>query len=321
MDYRKAFALLDNPFGLTRPRPGYVDVGLWQTLQKMPLLVDRDHQLLELYCEQAGPFGEHIKTFQEQISLYAYTAEPPSAGMEPFIWLIMGHKGTGKTSLGHFLINHLKKCRPVNGDQWHVFDPWPNRDLSAEEMGTAIKQLRAEILGGDNPRKYCCIVIDNLFAGSEANALWLFDELRDAGRIVFLFMLTSDLSLLQKPFTNSRHDIHKVKTRELTSRDSTAFVRHRISLYRDTTVQISSRFPLYPFDEADLQYTIESGMLRNVENGTSIITLRQLNGILDKALKGKLFEAGGDFNVANLGDDALERTLIRLSKCYEKMVA
>ncbi len=103
MSYERAFALRDNPFGPTRPLSGIKNPALMQMLESRPLMVDVEPILFELYCLTCGPFEKHISEFKGLIATAGY-ADRTSIGLSSFIFLILGHKGTGKTSLVHAMV-------------------------------------------------------------------------------------------------------------------------------------------------------------------------------------------------------------------------
>ncbi len=184
-----------------------------------------------------------------------------------------------------------------------------------------IEKLKGEIIAKAAPGSYCCIILDNLLVGAEMRALELFDDLLEANYIVFLFLLTGELSLLNKALTNSRHDLHRFTTRDLTSRDALAFVKHRVELFREPKLPFLEDSPLFPFDEDDIREAVESGLIRADQNGVGLVTLRQLNVILSRILIRRLQELQANFNIATLSQDGIREHVLRLAEYYEKMVA
>lgn len=324
LKYSNFFALSDNPFGPTKPLPEISKSSVMRTLQRHPLRIYEEPKLIKLYCSQAGPFEQHTKRFLEEISLFNYNIDPPSAGFESLIFLISGYKGTGKTTLAHFMIHCLKKCELDEGNKWHIFEQQLKESSSSSDQIAEIDKLKEKIDGETSAEDYCCVMLDNLVAGAEVTALDLYDKLFESERIVFLFLVTSDLQILSKERNNSRHQITRFKMRELTSHDAVEFVKHRIKFFREPKLPSLGNYQFFPFDEVDIKESVESGLLRGNGNGEGRITLRQFNVILHKSLNNRineLKEVNADFDIAHLPQNNVSNYIIKLVEYYQRMVS
>lgn len=324
LKYSNFFALSDNPFGPTKPLSKISKISVMRTLQSYPLRIYEEPKLLKLYCSQAGPFEQHTKRFLDKISLLSYNIDPPSAGFESLIFLISGYKGTGKTTLVNFMIHCLKKCKSDEINEWHIFERQLKESSSSNDQIAEIDKLKEKIIEETSADDYCCVMLDNLVADAEVTALDLYDKLFDSERIVFLFLITSDLQILSKERNNSRHQITRFKMRELTSHDAVEFVKHRIKIFRDSKLPSLSNYQFFPFDEVDIKESVESGLLRGNGNGEGRITLRQFNVILHNSLDNRineLKERNADFDIAQMPQNSLSNYIIKLVEYYQRMVS
>ena len=324
LKYSNFFALSDNPFGPTKPLPEISKIVVMRTLQRYPLRIYEEPELLKLYCSQAGPFEQHTKIFLEEITPLNYNIDPPSAGFDSLIFLISGYKGTGKTTLAYFMIHCLKKCKLDESNEWHIFEQQLKESSSSNDQIAEIHKLEEKIYKETSAEDYCCVMLDNLVAGAESAALDLYDKLFASERIVFLFIVTSDLQILSKERNNSRHQITRFKMLELTAHDAVEFVKHRIDFFRNPKLSSLSNYQFFPFDEVDIEESVESGLLRGNGNGEGRITLRQFNVILHKSLNNRINELkklNADFDITQLPQNSVSNYIIKLVEYYQRMVS
>jgi len=111
-----------------------------------------------------------VAKFLGTISRFGYDPEHAELGSEPFIFLIKGSIGSGKTTLANVMVHHLKRANP-KGDQLVIFDPWVDERFDIHTKQEAeIEKLEKRILDQMSQGKYCCVLIDNLVAGAEERA-------------------------------------------------------------------------------------------------------------------------------------------------------
>jgi len=318
ISYEKAFALRDNPFRPTQILEGVKNFSMMQELDSRPLRIHKEPKLFSLYCEKAGPFESLVHEFQDRIAQEGYRINPPSAGFNPFIFLIVGSKGTGKTTLANTMIHHLEQCKS-NNLKWHVKDPWSNKEFSSSgDQIAEIDKLQAELCRETQEGDYCCILIDNLVEGAEVRALEMFDEL-GKDRIVFLFLLTSDLQISKKFTCNSKHQLLPFVTRQLTPDDAIAFAKCRIDFYRrQSELSFLGNYNLFPFDADDIRDAVKSGAIKEDEEGK--ITIRMLGVVLNNCIAYRMRELDETFDISKLSDDDITNNVIRLVDYYKRIV-
>ena len=324
LNYHDAFALRDNPFGPTKLLVGITDPSVMQMLVSRPLRIHVEPRLETLYSPDAGPFAEFCRRFEVLIATAGYTANPSVRGISSFILLIVGYQGTGKTTVTNVMIDMLKRCTPQGERPWHVFDPWPHRDfVTASEQGEEINRLEREITAQTGRGDYCCVLIDNLVSGADRHPLQMFDRL-SVDRIVFLFMVTSDLNMLGRPHHNSRHHMTVFETRELTPTSAVAFARHRTGAYRSVALPPLTGHPLFPFDEVDLRDAVEARVFATETNGQGAITLRQLSVILNDVLLQRLVvlnQENPNFHITTLSPADVDAHIIHIPRAYRVLLA
>ncbi|SRR5713226_8594716 len=279
--YETAFGLRDNPFCPTKPLRGMASPRLMSNLSSFPLPVHREPLLLNLYCPKVG--GEEIlKDFDSRMADAGY--EPPEIGTQPLLTVILGPQGTGKTTFANVMTRRLLQCAVPAGSRWAIYDPWPNKEFNGKDAQIeAVVALQKQILDETKEPDYCCVLVDNLVAGAEQAALNLYGELSEL-RIVFVFLMTSDQVLLKKNWDNVRGGPTVYQASELKPEDAVNYVVHRVNYFRVQGAPIPVDQELFPFDPDDIRSALarqaftETGQLR------SIVTLRQLNNTLCRAL-------------------------------------
>jgi hypothetical protein len=339
-DWKKAFALNDNPFGPTSPLAGMAKPKLIVDLAGGPLPVHQEPKLLDLYCYAAGPLlpprgGRKrqlvIDDFKGQLAIDGF-APDRGVGVRSFIFCIRGPKGTGKTTLANVMTEWLLRCQPPGG-AWKVYDRWAAKEpRSAEEQLKELAALKAQISADAFP--YCCVLLDNLLRGAELPALGMYDELLAPHEdepspmaCLCLFLMTSDPPLLGDPFDNIRQDVMVYETNELTDEQAVAFVRSRIAYYRKAAPANLANYPLFPFKESDIRANVipaapaAGAPAARPRRGSEIITLRQLSKLLHSALRQRLLALAPDYDLAAVPVSKLDEELILLAPAVGKMVA
>jgi hypothetical protein len=311
--YSQAFALNDNPFSPTKRLENVPldNAPLMTALVSQPLRIHKERALLELYCREAGPYGQLLQHFKNELNLEGFDDNPPSVGNFSYIFLIRGPQGTGKTSLANVMIDYVKRCTPAGEAPWQVYDEWPNHEFNdANEQIGMLQSLKAKIIN-DAPAR-SCILVDNLIKGAETATFQIWDQLRSQ-RMVFFFLVTSDLDLIKQPLDNSKFDIKDFSTRALLPDEAVAFVRHRLHYYRPKAPSSLANHPLFPFDEYDIREKVAPKAALNAATiDNSMITLRQFGQTLNKALRGRMMILDSDYDVAKSLPNAIEKQIIAL---------
>lgn len=321
LDTAKAFGLTDHPFSPNRPIPGMTKPKLLDNLVAGPLRIWQDESLLKLYCPDAGPFASQFRDFTTLLSLKGYTEKPTSVGYQSLAFFVGGPDGTGKTSLVNRMVSHLRKCRQTDAGNywdWKVFDTWSNRPFNAENQVTALSALRDEINGQTKENDYCCLVLDNLGSETVPGAIELFSRLNET-RVVFLFLISSEDKLVAKDWDNFQVSVNVYRTEALESGEAIKYVRHRLDFYRVRSANdepILPGCPTFPFDPKDLEEAIQPPQAE--ERG--IVTLRELNSHLSKAMQQRLLQLNETYDVQQLAEPDLAKSLIWLSRnSFERM--
>lgn len=279
--YEKTFGLKDNPFCPARPLLGMARPRLMGNLSSFPLPVHREPVLLNLYCPNVGS-EEIMRDFDGRMANAGY--DPPEIGTQPFLTVIQGPQGTGKTTFANVMVRNLTQCVVPSGGKWHIYDPWHNTEFFAKDAQIeAMQRLQKTILCETSEADYCCILIDNLINGVEQAALNMYGDLSEL-RIVFFFLMTSDQVLLRKNWDNVRGGPTVYETSELKPEDAVNYVTHRITYFRVTGAQIPSNQDLFPFDGDDIRNSLARQAFAATGQLQSIVTLRQLNNTLCRAL-------------------------------------
>ena len=125
-----------------------------------------------------------------------------------------------------------------------------------------VDALQKKILEDTQPGDYCYILIERLVAGAEERVLEFFDALRQ-NRMIVMFLLTTDETLLGQDRSNSKHSIEEILTPPLTEDDAITFVKHRLALFREDYVKKDlASYKLFPFDEANIRDVVTKAVDR-----------------------------------------------------------
>ncbi|MBC8029115.1 MAG: hypothetical protein H7Z16_03310 [Pyrinomonadaceae bacterium] len=324
-DYRKAFALKDNPFSPLQPLDGLLDVTAQNDLANNPLLINLEPVLETMFSPDAGAFGTFMGNFQSFARMKGYREKPPGTGLSSFAFSIYGNEGTGKTSMAQYLISWLKQCKPKTGE-WHIFDEW-----SLERMADPLKQIerinevQSKIEKEISRGSYCCVVVDNLVPGGALDrAIEMFDQLT-AGRkkwIVFLFLLSNVNELFNELSGAGKRQITPFRMLPLSADWAVSFVKHRIDAFRDSDVKVPwlAKYPLFPFSEKDISGAFASNKVLGLVSGDSI-SLKQFAVILDRMISSRLQTLPADFDISEVAEKDVKTHLLPLSREYERLVA
>lgn len=320
LTYQNAFALADNPFYPRRKALlGVEDPIVMQTVVSRPLRVHEDAALLKLYSEEAGPFKESVEQFLNTISEFGYDPNDDELGSEPFIFLIKGSIGSGKTTLANVMVYHLKKANPA-GDRLEIFDPWAEEhfDLHTKQE-TEIAKLENQILDQLSRGKYCCVLIDNLVAGAEESAFRLFTKLIKTN-LTYLFLISGDPEIRGKSFLKTQYKVYPFDTKELDPQTAIKFIEHRINFYRNVerlNLPSLAKYSIFPFDKENIAKAVEAKKLGET------ITIRTLNVILDGCLtyrKEQLSKEQPSFNIQNLSEADVPNYIIDIIATNQKLL-
>src|SRR6266705_2541469 len=229
-DFEKAFALRDNPFGPILPL-GLNNIALQDSLETKPLLIHSEPVLNYLFSCDAGPFWTYLDNFKTYARKLGFRDVPPRAGFKSSLFSIYGFEGTGKSTFAQAVITWLEKCTPAGG-RWHVRDEWSfvkEKDVETQLKRIANEQGALVKVAGKN--SYCCIVADNLVAGTLDRALRMYDELT-FDRVVFMFLISSDRELYPRLSGDGKRPITPFRMRALSANDAVDFVKDRIAIFR-----------------------------------------------------------------------------------------
>jgi hypothetical protein len=320
-DLKKAFVLTDYPFSPNQPLKGMSHPLLIRSLISGPLQMHKDAVLEKLFVPDAGPFERHFNDFKDSIAYKNYTDNPSSAGVEPFAFFIRGNEGTGKTTLVNRMISHLQKCLPEGSSKkWKIFDTWGDIVFTFDTQSAALAVLKCKINQQTTEEDYCCLVLDNLVAGLETAAINLFSEI-SKNRVVFLFLISSEEKLLNRNWDNFRVPIIIYDTEDLKADQAVRYIQHRLDFYRvldedDEGKRLLPLYPMFPFDLDD----IKTAMARQSDrNNQGIVTLRQLNSHLNKAMQQRLKKLPADYDILKIQGEIKAETISISSESYEKM--
>ncbi len=317
LSYQDAFSLADNPFYPRRQALlGVQDPVVMQTLVSRPLRVHEEKALLALYSEDAGPFKEHVERFLSTISQFGYDPKKEELCSEPFIFLIKGSIGSGKTTLANVMVYHLKRANPA-GDRLVVFDPWPEERFDIfTKQETEIGKLETQILDQLSKGKYCCVMVDNLVAGAEEKAFQLYARLIKTN-LTFLFLISGDADIRGKSYLNTQFKIYPFDTKELTEETAMRFVQHRINFYRHLKLPALANHSIFPFAEDNIRKAVAAKQLGDT------ITIRTLNVILDGCLTYRLDQLSKEqptFTIQTLLEPEVPNHVIDVIATYRKLL-
>jgi hypothetical protein len=318
LSYQDAFSLADNPFYPRRKTLlGVEDPVVMQTLVSRPLRVHEEKALLKLYSEEAGPFKESVERFLNTISEFGYNPEDADLGSEPFIILIKGSIGSGKTTLANVMVYHLRKANP-ECDRLIILDPWAEErfDLHTTQEA-AIDLLEKDIQVSKG--KYYCVMIDNLVAGAEERAFQLYTKLIKTN-LTYLFLISGDPEIRGKSFLKTHYKVYPFDTKELDPETAIKFVQHRINFYRteeELKLPALAKYGIFPFEKENIEKAVTAKKLGET------ITIRTLSVILDGCLtyrKEELSKGQPDFKIQNLTEPEVPNHIIDVIATYQKLL-
>jgi hypothetical protein len=325
--YENAFGLTDNPFSPKIVLPGVKSGLVMKSIYINPLRLDDDDGLMQLYVGDAGPFDLRYQEYSTKLQGegYVHTNDPgkPLVGINSFIFFIHGPIGTGKSTLMNLMIRWLKLCQPPNGD-WLAFKAQFNLRATEAQQMLELERLKDRIEKKAQPGDYCYAVLDNLTEGASETAFDLYKYFEEKFQLC-MFVTTSDSELRQNTWSNWPLPILPYQTSELGPDEAVAFVRSRVSVFRDPkTVAALGHGSLFPFEEQNIRAAVKTKTLAYNSN-TNIITIRQFSQALTTILERWLPTSpvlfnGGVVTAAQLDDAKID--LIAVSKqIIEKFAA
>jgi hypothetical protein len=326
LTYQDAFALRDSPFGPRRPMPG-VSPPLTQSLESRPLLIHQNRLLLDLYSPDAGPFGKRSEDFEVELATAEYRVanplDPASRGVTSYVFLILGDRGTGKSTLASWMIDYITRCTGPNQPAWKLFEEYLSAvDGQAPEEQLARLTTVEAAFDGVTSNDYCCVFLDDVLGAVFPHCLAAFERLRKKAA-TFMMLTSSDGQLLTTSRDGTRHSVMFYEVGELSPDAAIAFVRKRIDHFRAVLPPALAAYPLFPFDENDLRTAVTTGGIAGASH-QGPVTIRQLSLVLHKALRARLVEltqGAPGFNVAALSAAAGAQQLIKIAAVYRTLVS
>jgi adenylate kinase family enzyme len=312
----RPFGLSDNPFSPARlpllpdgTRPSVAKLSL-SNINTRPLRVDKEPNLRHLVVPGAGDFAAFEREFRNKLEVAGYAAHPVETANH-LAFIISGAEGTGKSTLASMLVRRLQLCKAT----------WSPVYYSVQTPGTfgrSLYKYLAEKLDETPEDGYCYLVVDDLTAGNKDDAIKIFEEY-SSSRILIMFMVTSDIQLLQEADENYRIELKRFRTESLTPDQAVAFVRHRIAQYREPRLrEVLAEYPLFPFLEEDIRWDVaESRKDPNVGRGS--ITLRSLATILNRTLELHFPIRRNGPDLAMLSANEIASRIIKPSQTYANL--
>jgi hypothetical protein len=220
------------------------------------------------------------------------------------------------------MLHELKQCKAPDEADWKIFpQAWtPKPFQSGPEQIEMINNLESEIKQSTGEDEYCCVVVDGLLHEAQSRAVELYYNLQS--RIIFLFLISSDLKILDQNQANSPDDFEEFRTSHLTAENALAYVRHRLDFYRvaNSRLPCSHECPLYPFSEGNITAVLGGQPSDVVSNGHTNVTIRQFNRVLDDAIGLYMDRLQDTFDLSALQPEETDRHLIDLAESYRRTI-
>jgi hypothetical protein len=173
-------------------------------------------------------------------------------------------------------------------------------------------------LGKMTTADYCYLVIDNVDAASQHQAIQLYQDFA-GNRALIMFMITKDLELLHEAGHNYPVDLKRFRMQPLTPEQAVIFVKRRIERYRNEDyADLLQGYKLFPFLAENIHRVVAE---KDGRLGEGPVTLRVLASALHEMMLTRLIEDGQDFELAALSPDQLHDQLLMLPSAYGELVA
>jgi hypothetical protein len=308
--FARVFGLKDDPFSPTSVSQ-VTDKSLLTELYKRPIRMDLDRGLDDLFVPEAGPFLGYLERFGRLLGLAGYRRDPVQT-RRPFAFVVSGEEGTGKSTLVSAFVRWLSECKKVT---WIRRDYPPPGIAPAERPG--LYQYLSSELNGVSVDDYCCLVIDNMDAAMQLEAIQLYQDF-SSNRALIMFLITKNLELLHEAGPSHPVDFRRFRMQPLTPEQTVIFVKRRIDLFRiGAHIEQLRDYELFPFLAEDLRRVVaeKDGQFRE-----GPVTLRVLASILHELMESRLIGDGPDIELASLSRDQLHDYLIFLRPAYGELV-
>jgi len=317
--YKEAFGLADNPFGPTKAVLG-MPLPLTANLQSRPLLLHRNANLNQLYCESLSSFQDACKELEAVIEVDGYTANPPDRGGTSYMVSIAGDRGAGKTTLACRMIQMMLERTPQGAAAWQVEELFLNStQQTLSEQLDKLKALESKVIA--DQREYVCILVDDLLAEAYSGIATLYDNL--LSQTVFFLVFTSWDPKMPEQIDKALHFVHRFSIPPLSPDDAVAFVTARYQRFRLPATNGVAAMPLFPFDEQDIRTAVAVRVISGA-SATGPVSLRMFATVLQAALLKRLKEiaAGNDpaFDLAAIPVAQLQALQIKVAQAYEIVV-
>jgi hypothetical protein len=272
--FRDTVALRMNPFGPSFPpsEANRARLAFLTDLDRQPLRLDQCDALLRpLFCAGILDLDVHMERFHDLMTERGYEFDGLGArSMDSAIVVIRGALGSGKTTLGAWMIAEMAR---LPGDPWKVFhvpEPAEDTDTARIEALNGLRNRIATVPEGS----HIAALIENVTTASLAAAIGCYRALQAWPRL--LVVTTHNLRLLDadERMMGDSARIEVFTLRQITATDADAYVAHRLPQFRDPQrPEIEAVSPVFPFPSGLPGRFVQRG----ADQGGVPVVLRQLN--------------------------------------------
>lgn len=276
-------ALKMNPFGPSFPASpeNRTRLAFLADLDRNPLRLDQCGELLQpLFCTGILDFETHMEWFHYLMIERGYVfGDDAARSTDSALVLIRGAMGSGKTTLGAWMIAELARLPGEPLACFHVPEPAEDTDTARIAALDRLRDQIAAVPAGN----HVAALVENVSAASLTAAIARFKEAQNWPR---LFVLTThNLKLLDsdEKTMGGTVRIEVFTLRQITPADADTYVAHRLPQYRDPNrPEIVELSPVFPFAPGLAGRFVQRG----ADAGAVPVVLRQLN----THFRGKLAE-------------------------------
>lgn len=281
--FRDTIALKTNPFGPSFPatQENRARLSYITDLDRLPLRLDQCDDLLRpLFCDSILDFRSHKARFHDLMTERGYVfGERAQHSMDSALVVIRGAIGSGKTTLGAWMIAEMAQLPCVSWSCFHVPDPPEGADPTRVAAFNLLRGQIAAVPMGN----HVAVLVENVSAASLSTAIACYNELGNWPRL--FVVTTSNLKLLDTDewVQTSAARIEVFTLGQFTAADADAYVAHRLPQYRDPErPEIDAVSPIFPFPPGLPGRFVQRGE----DAGAPPVVLRQLNTHFRRKLAG-----------------------------------